>query len=42
VFSGYGWQWLGPSLTFTLSATAALLGLGLIIWKMGLTRPARE
>jgi PPP family 3-phenylpropionic acid transporter len=39
VLSGYGWQWLGPSLTFTISAIAALVGLGLIAWKMGLRRP---
>jgi PPP family 3-phenylpropionic acid transporter len=42
ILSGYGWQWLGPSLTFTLSATAALLGLGLIIWRMSLTRQVSE
>jgi PPP family 3-phenylpropionic acid transporter len=39
ILSGYGWQWLGPSYTFTVSAAAALAGLGLIAWKMGLSRP---
>ncbi|SEO74501.1 MFS transporter [Nitrosovibrio sp. Nv6] len=34
IFSGYAWEWLGPGLTFTLSAAAVLLGLGLVIWKM--------
>ena len=34
ILSGYGWQWLGPSLTFTVSATAALLGLILIVWRL--------
>ena len=34
ILSGYGWQWLGPSLTFTISATAALLGLILIVWRL--------
>ncbi|SOD42200.1 MFS transporter [Nitrosovibrio sp. Nv4] len=34
IFSGYAWEWLGPGLTFTLSAAAVLVGLGLVIWKM--------
>ncbi|HEX8874923.1 MAG TPA: MFS transporter [Nitrosospira sp.] len=34
LFSGYAWERLGPGLTFTLSATAALLGLALVGWKM--------
>ncbi|SFP34298.1 MFS transporter, PPP family, 3-phenylpropionic acid transporter [Nitrosomonas cryotolerans] len=34
VFSGYSWEWLGPNITFTVSAIAALLGLSLITWKM--------
>ncbi|GAB1718612.1 MAG: major facilitator superfamily MFS_1 [Nitrosospira sp.] len=38
ILSGYGWQWLGPSLTFTISATAALTGLSLIVWRRELTR----
>jgi PPP family 3-phenylpropionic acid transporter len=42
ILSGYGWQWLGPSLTFTISAIAALVGLGLIAWTMGLSRGLEE
>ena len=38
ILSGYGWQWLGPRLTFTISATAALAGLSLIVWRRELTR----
>ena len=34
LFSGYAWEWLGPGLTFTMSAAAVLLGLGLVVWKM--------
>jgi PPP family 3-phenylpropionic acid transporter len=34
ISSGYAWEWLGPGLTFTLSAAAVLLGLALVIWKM--------
>ncbi|SFN97334.1 MFS transporter, PPP family, 3-phenylpropionic acid transporter [Nitrosospira briensis] len=34
ILSGYAWEWLGPGLTFTLSAAAVLLGLVLVIWKM--------
>jgi PPP family 3-phenylpropionic acid transporter len=34
ILSGYAWEWLGPGLTFTLSAVAVLLGLWLVIWKM--------
>lgn len=34
IFSGYAWELLGPGLTFTLSAAAVSLGLGLVIWKM--------
>ena len=36
VFSGYAWEWLGPGLTFSLSAVAALLGLGLIVRKVSI------
>jgi PPP family 3-phenylpropionic acid transporter len=38
VFSGYVWELLGASLTFTLSAAAVLLGLGLVVWKMNISR----
>jgi PPP family 3-phenylpropionic acid transporter len=38
VFSGYIWELLGASLTFTLSAAAVLLGLGLVVWKMNISR----
>lgn len=38
VFSGYVWELLGASLTFTLSAVAVLLGLGLVVWKMNISR----
>ncbi|MDN5936556.1 MAG: MFS transporter [Nitrosospira sp.] len=34
LFSGYIWEYLGPGLTFTMSAVAVLLGLGLVMWKM--------
>ena len=34
VFSGYAWEWLGPGFTFSMSAAAALLGLGLIVRKV--------
>jgi PPP family 3-phenylpropionic acid transporter len=34
VFSGYVWEWLGPGFTFSMSAAAALLGLGLIVRKV--------
>jgi len=34
IFSGYAWESLGPSMTFTVSAVAAFLGMVLIIWKM--------
>ncbi|SEL13534.1 MFS transporter [Nitrosovibrio tenuis] len=34
LFSGYGWERLGPGLTFTMSAAAVLLGLVLVAWKM--------
>jgi PPP family 3-phenylpropionic acid transporter len=36
IFSGYAWEWLGPGFTFSISASAALLGLGLIIWKVNI------
>ena len=36
VFSGYAWEWLGPGYTFSMSALAALLGLGLVIWKVNI------
>ncbi|MCH6584273.1 MAG: MFS transporter [Proteobacteria bacterium] len=36
VFSGYAWEWLGPGLTFSMSAAAALLGLGLIVRKVSI------
>jgi PPP family 3-phenylpropionic acid transporter len=36
ISSGYAWEWLGPGLTFTLSAAAVLLGLGLVAWKMNI------
>ncbi len=36
VFSGYAWEWLGPGFTFSMSALAALLGLGLVIWKVNI------
>jgi MFS transporter, PPP family, 3-phenylpropionic acid transporter len=35
IYSGYVWEGLGPGLTFTMSAAAVLLGLALVIWKMG-------
>lgn len=38
VFSGYVWELLGASLTFTLSAAAVLLGLGLVVWRMNISR----
>jgi PPP family 3-phenylpropionic acid transporter len=34
ILSGYAWEWLGPSLTFTLSAAAVMLGLWFVVWKM--------
>ncbi len=36
VFSGYAWEWLGPGFTFSISAAAALLGLGLIVRKVSI------
>jgi len=36
IFSGYSWEWLGPGFTFSISALAALLGLGLIVWKVNI------
>jgi MFS transporter, PPP family, 3-phenylpropionic acid transporter len=36
VFSGYTWEWLGPGYTFSMSALAALLGLGLVICKVNI------
>ncbi len=36
IFSGYAWEWLGPGFTFSMSALAALLGLGLIVWKVNI------
>ena len=36
VFSGYAWEWLGPGLTFSMSAAAALVGLGLIVRKVNI------
>lgn len=38
IFSGYAWESLGPSLTFTVSAAAVLLGLTLVVWKMNIER----
>ncbi|SCX84573.1 MFS transporter, PPP family, 3-phenylpropionic acid transporter [Nitrosospira sp. Nl5] len=38
IFSGYIWEGLGPALTFTISAVAVLLGLGLVMWKMNVDR----
>lgn len=38
IFSGYIWEGLGPALTFTMSAVAVLLGLGLVMWKMNVDR----
>ncbi|MEP7371286.1 MAG: MFS transporter [Nitrosospira sp.] len=38
VFSGYVWERLGAGLTFTMSAAAVLLGLGLVVWKMNVSR----
>ena len=38
IFSGYAWESLGPGLTFTVSATAVLLGLTLVVWKMDIER----
>ncbi|HKX52651.1 MAG TPA: MFS transporter [Nitrosospira sp.] len=40
IFSGYSWDWLGASLTFTISAIAVLLGLGLVVWKMDIDETA--
>jgi len=36
IFSGYAWEWMGPEFTFSISALAAFLGLGLIIWKVNI------
>ncbi len=36
VFSGYAWEWMGPEFTFSISALAAFLGLGLIIRKVNI------
>lgn len=36
VFSGYAWEWLGPGFTFSMSAVAALVGLGLIVRKVNI------
>ncbi|MGH8814676.1 MAG: MFS transporter [Advenella sp.] len=38
IFSGYVWEGLGPGFTFTTSAGAVLLGLGLVMWKMKVDR----
>ncbi|MBA4143672.1 MAG: MFS transporter [Nitrosospira sp.] len=38
LFSGYAWDWLGPGLTYTLCAVAALFGLILVVWKMNVGR----
>jgi PPP family 3-phenylpropionic acid transporter len=40
IFSGYSWDWLGAGLTFTISAMAVLLGLGLVAWKMDIDQSA--
>lgn len=34
IFSGYAWEWLGPGMTFTISALASFVGLILIAWRM--------
>jgi len=36
VFSGYACEWLGPGFTFSMSAAAALVGLGLIVRKVNI------
>jgi len=36
IFSGFAWEWLGPGFTFSISAAAALLGLGLIVRKVSI------
>jgi len=36
IFSGYAWEWLGPGFTFSISAAAALVGLGLIVRKVNI------
>jgi PPP family 3-phenylpropionic acid transporter len=36
IFSGFVWEWLGPGFTFSISAAAALLGLGLIVRKVSI------
>ena len=36
IFSGYAWGWMGPEFTFSISALAAFLGLGLIVWKVNI------
>ncbi len=36
IFSGYAWEWLGPGFTFSMSAAAALVGLGLIVRKVNI------
>lgn len=40
IFSGYSWDWLGPGITFTISAAAVLVGLGLVVWKTDIDRAA--
>jgi len=34
--SGYGWERLGPGTTFTLAATAAGIGMMIVLWKLTL------
>ncbi|MBI0416008.1 MAG: MFS transporter [Nitrosospira sp.] len=34
IFSGYAWEGLGSGFTFSISAIAALLGFGLVAWRM--------
>ncbi|HJT50363.1 MAG TPA: MFS transporter [Nitrosospira sp.] len=38
IFSGYAWEWLGPGLTFSLSAVAVSVGLWLVLRKMDVDR----
>lgn len=42
LYSGYSWQTLGPSLTYTIAAGCALAALALAAWKVGDPPPIRS
>lgn len=38
LLSGVAWDWVGPGITFSASAAAALAGMLLVVWKLQLER----